>query len=64
MSALKAFIEQERRLVMGFMNRHANADFQHPGDVWYSRSYKCDCGYTTTRPEDIYTHTETHHENN
>lgn len=51
------FVRSEAAATRAFMNKHANEDFTLPeGSVSYSRSYRCDCGFTTDCSEAIYSH--------
>ena len=57
MSALD-FLRRENDAFRRFMDRFTIEDMAHPGlSRGYSREYRCDCGFSTSEPEDIHTHT-------
>lgn len=52
-----AFLRAEGNRLRAFMDQHASEDFQlRPGDVSYSRSYRCECGFSCATPEAIWNH--------
>lgn len=51
-------IDQDRRAFSRSENLHLGAFLDDGGSdiVWWSRSYRCDCGFRCTAPGDIYDH--------
>lgn len=51
------FIKREKAATRDFIDRHVMYDFSLPiGAVKYSRTYRCDCGYRTSCPGEIFDH--------